>query len=226
VDIVEAIISGHLPAEKILLKLNPATKRAIDAIATLSPRERGALYQYTNKLHDQLGYATQQFSMSNDFSTTDVSNVTKKLRSLRFMLPIVEALHSALEKLPVYTSGGVFSGRRAERSLTGLNDAERLDYAAKTFKVGSVVSYSYPLSTAKDFESSFIVHKGYDVCLSIEQPILTGKDIEYLSNKPNEKEVLFPQGVRFEVVRYQPQPPNDSFRDDTKNKLWVVLKEI
>lgn len=228
-EIVEAIISGYLPAEKILLKINPATKQAIDAIGALSPRERGALYQYTNKLHDELGYATQQFSMSDDFTTTDVSNVTEKLRSLKFMLPMVEALHSALEQLPAYTSSGVFSGRKSNLKgggLTVLDDAKRLEYAAKSFTVGSVVSYSYPLSTAKDLDSSFIVLPGYDVCLSIEQPILTGRDIEYLSNKPNEKEVLFPQGVRFKVVRYQAQPPAEALKEPTKNKLWVVLKEI
>ena len=59
-----------------------------------------------------------------------------------------------------------------------------------------------------------------------QPPLLTGKDIEYLSNKPNEKEVLFPQGVRFQVISLSPQPPATEAKDATKNKLWVTVKEV
>ncbi len=201
-DRVDAAM-GYMTVPEKLAELDVETKGAIDAIAALKPRERGALYQYTNKLHDQMGYATQSFSMSDDFTPADVASTTEKLRSLRYMLPILQALHSAMEKLPAYGGSKVYSGRKSGTNLTTLDDPGRLNWAKTNFKPGEIISYNYPLSTAKDVDSSFIPLPGTDVGLEIEQPILTGRDIEYLSNKPKEKEVLFPQGVRFQVVRVE-----------------------
>lgn len=228
-EVADAILGGMLTPAQIRQKLNPDTVAAIAAIEALSDRERGALYQYTNKLHDEMGYATQQFSRSSDFTPHDLQQVTTKLRSLRFMLPMIQAMHSALEQLPAYTASDVYSGRKSGNPtgpLTGKTDNERIAFAARNFKVGSIISYSYPLSTAKDVDSSYIVLPGYDVCLQIQQPVRTGRDIEYLSNKPNEKEVLFPQGVRFKVISVQPQPPGPAQRVTNVGKLWVVVQEV
>jgi hypothetical protein len=226
-------LMGYLPDNEKLDHVTPEVKNAVLAIQGLSPRERGAIYQYTNKLHEQFGYATTSFSKATDFTPQDLQNVTDKLRSLSFMLPIVQALNSALERLPAYSAGPVFSGRKSSASyrasgLTTKTDPERTEYAAKQYAVGSVISYDYPLSSAKDVASSFINSPNdYDVALLIQQPLKTGRDIEYLSNKVNEREVLFPQGVRFRVVAADPQPPGGVTVDaTTQNKLWVTVKEI
>jgi hypothetical protein len=212
-----------LPPDKLVAKLDPAVRDAIVAIQNLSDRERGALFQYTNKLHEEIGYATKSFSTSDDFGAADLQSVTKKLRSLHFMLPMLEAMHSALEKLPPY-AGKVYSGRSSGRDLTTKDDARRREYAAAAFAVGSVVTYAFPLSTAKTVDASYIVKAGTDLALVIAG-IRSGRDIEYVSNKPKEEEVLFPQGARFEVVKVEPQPPADLARDETKDKLWVYLRE-
>ena len=85
-----------IPGPELLDHVSPEVKAAVQAIQALSPRERGAIYQYTNKLHDQLGYATQSFSMATDFTAHDLSTTTDKLRAVPFMLPILQALNSAL----------------------------------------------------------------------------------------------------------------------------------
>ena len=74
--------------------------------------------------------------------------------------------------------------------------------------------------------ASFIPNPGTDVALEIQQPLLSGKDVEFISGKPKEQEVLFPQGARFKVVSFQAQPPATAANTSTQNKLWVVLKEI
>jgi hypothetical protein len=93
---VEALMA-MLPDNEILDHVSPEVRNAVQAIQNLSPRERGAIYRYTNKLHEQFGYATTGFTTATDFTPTDLQNTTDKLRTLPFMLPIVQALNSALE---------------------------------------------------------------------------------------------------------------------------------
>jgi hypothetical protein len=219
-----------VPADYALQHIDPQVRAAVQAIEALSPRERGAIYQYTNKLHDQLGYATQNFSMATDFTPADLANTTAKLQAVPFMLPILQALNSALQRLPAYAASDVYSGRKsgAPASLVTKTDQDRRAHAARYFPVGSVISYSYPLSSAKDVPASFL-SKGptYDVALLIKQPLKTGRDIEYLSNKAGEKEVLFAQGSRFEITATDPQPPvGITANANTSNKVWVTVKEV
>ena len=223
-DQVEQIIA-LTPQDQLLAQLDPSVRAAIVAIQNLTPRERGALFQYTNKLHEQIGYATQSFSTSTDFGPEDVEKVTEKLRSLEFMLPMLEAMHSALEKLPPY-AGKVYSGRKSGSDLKKLDDAGRLAYAKKHFADGKNVTYSYPLSAAKTVDASFIVKQTAtsDVALVIDG-IKSGKEVEYVSNKPGEQEVLFPQGARFEVVGTSAQPPPEHAGTETNDKLWVFMRE-
>ena len=87
--------------------------------------------------------------MATDFTAHDLSTTTDKLRAVPFMLPILQALNSALERLPAYNASPVFSGRKSSAnsladSLTAKSDQDRLNFAATNFKVGSVLSYSYP----------------------------------------------------------------------------------
>jgi hypothetical protein len=219
-----------------------ANKAAVDA---LSPREQGALFRYTTKLHEHIGYATQRFDITTAASeaepgTTDKS--AKPARGLDFGLPLVAALQSGLSRLPAYTGGSTYHGtaslpgevKKAAAALASAgNDAnakkkaqDLLDVAIKNaYPKGSIVSFAYPFSTAKRADKSFAASGTKPLAYVVEQPIKSGKDVSLLSDKPNEEEVLFPQGVRFKVVKASTAQPSALVGAFPGVKVWVRVTE-
>jgi len=92
-----------------------------------------------------------------------------------------------------------------------------------TFKEGSVISFAYPFSTAVSAAKSFLHHGNKPLAYVVQQPIRSGKEISLLSDKPQEGEVLFPQGVRFIVVHAGRTRQDGSTMAGVE--VWVTVKE-
>jgi hypothetical protein len=219
-----------------------ANRAAIDA---LSPREQGALFRYTTKLHEHIGYATQRFDVTTAATEADPGKSdqsAKAARGLDFGLPLVAALQSGLARLPAYNGGPTYHGtaslpsavkKAADAVDTAGSDVnakqkaqDKLDLAIKdAYPKGSVVSFAYPFSTAKKADKSFAATGNKPLAYVVEQPVKSGKDVSLLSDKPKEEEVLFPQGVRFKVVKASSKQPSGIVGTLPGVKVWVRVTE-
>ena len=156
-------------------------------------------------------------------------------------VPLVAARQSGLSRLPAYTGGPTYHGtaslpgevKKAAAALDGAgHDAnakkkaqDLLDVAVKNaYPKGSIVSFAYPFSTAKRADKSFAASGTKPLAYVVQQPIKSGKDVSLLSDKPNEEEVLFPQGARLKWSRPLPTAERTSWTFPGV-KVWVRVAE-
>jgi hypothetical protein len=216
------IMSVVLDVDAQLAFVSQRTKDTIAAFENLSEREKGAIFRYTTKLFDPMGQAMEHFGLSDNFKKDDIPTTTNdphdpksfSLATLRYMYPLMKAMQSGLQKLPVYKGGSVYSAQKSGQDLGTKSDDARLNYASQRYPDNSVLNFSWPMSTSKTTANPFAA-SARDVILEITT-ILTGRDIEFISDKPKEQEVLFPPGSRFIVNR----------TESKNNKVWVYLTEI
>lgn len=117
---------------------------------------------------------------------------------------LIKNMDSVLEKLPVF-KGTVFRGVRQTKEGRHRWYANNV---GKTFKWKTYVS----ASESKDMASSFTSH--YDKALAKEGLVFeikseSGCDISWFSAHPNEKEILFPRDLFFEISGYKTETQND-----------------
>jgi hypothetical protein len=81
------------------------------------------------------------------------------------------------------------------------------------------------MSAAKSLNSQFSKTNygdpGFSVVYEIDE-VKSGRDIQFVSDKVNEEEVLFPPGSRLEVVSATHCNPNN----DKDTHIWVKLREV
>ncbi|MGH8933378.1 MAG: hypothetical protein ACRDZO_22760 [Egibacteraceae bacterium] len=231
-DELAPLIPDILPWGDVKQILGPAHPLVADkeAVEGLAEREKGALFAYTTKLHEDLGYGTQLMDTGTKASDLRVGDpgLARMMRGLDYSLPLIKAMHSGLAKLPAYTRGEVFHGTASvpggiQDALLGGDPAAIGQAIERTFKKRSVISFAYPFSTATDAARSFLGHGNKGLAYVVQQPIRSGKEISLLSDKPAEGEVLFPQGVRFTVVHAGTTRPDGSTMPGVN--VWVTVRE-
>ncbi|BAY20852.1 hypothetical protein NIES2100_05960 [Calothrix sp. NIES-2100] len=190
----------------------------------LDEKELGAIMQYTGTFYKPLIEATASLE-TKDFKKDDFSNPKAtewetegggQISTLRFANPMLKALISGLDKLPAY-QGKVYRGEQSKQDLKNQTEDYRKWYAQSNYPVGKVDFRTYPTSTSTTKDATKKAPEGekFDIIYEISD-IKTGKSVELLSTKPDEQEVLFAPGVRFEVVR----------TESKDSELWVYMREL
>lgn len=204
--------------------LPPEAKEGLTGLKNLNDKELGAIFQYTTALYKPLVNASNSFS-TKEFKQGDLLNKEwgSPLATLKYTGPMLQAISSGLTKLPLYT-GKVYRLDSTSTPLLTMSLKERQRYAAR-YKVGSIQTQNYPMSTAKSLDSQFAKtnynNPAFSVVFEIEN-IKTGHDIQFVSDKVNEEEVLFAPGSRLQVISVSPHNP-----DDPGDKhIWVKLQEV
>jgi hypothetical protein len=202
--------------------LPPDMKSALTGLKGLHDKEVGAIFQYTTALYKPIVNASNSFATT-DFATKDLTNVAwgSPLGTLKYTGPMLQALASGLAKLPVY-GGKVYRLVMVKDIMTKSLEA-RTQYAAR-FKVGTIETANYPMSAAKSLNSEFIKtsygNADFSVVYEIEG-VKSGRDIQFVSDKVKEEEVLFSPGSRLKVVAAYPHNPDN----DKDTHIWVKMRE-
>lgn len=141
------------------------------------------------------GYTSEDYEMLNPA----LRNSDEK--ELNRLNPYIKVAESGLSQLPSY-KGIIYRGV----------DLDKYPELVRKYNVGEVI-------TEKAFTSSSIVKErafNKDTLMIIESK--TGKDVSFLSDYPDEKEILFKPGTRFEVEKV--------YRDRETGKRVIRLKEV
>jgi hypothetical protein len=197
---------------------------ALTGLKGLHDKELGAIFQYTTALYKPIVNSANSFNTA-DFADSDLNRVEwgSPLATLKYTGPMMQALSSGLAKLPVYP-GKVYRLVTTRSPIMTQNLQARQQYAAN-YKAGTLEMANYPMSAAKTLNSQFAKtnynNPTFSVVYEIEN-VKSGRDIQYVSDKVNEEEVLFPPGSRLRVIAAYPNNPNDP--NDTH--IWVRLEEV
>lgn len=203
-------------------KLPAELAEKIAAFEGLHDKEAGAIFKYTTSqyipiieslcsLHAGDFDAEAGKAAPLDWGKTPLS-------TLQYTAPMIKALTSGLSKLPVWKKPPVFRGAESHADVKAMSSVARQQWAAKqNYVVGRVMTQPFPMSTSKTIDASFFVKKaGFDIGWQIDE-VKTGVDIQWLSNSPEEEEVLFPPGARLEITAI----------DTTHDKgILIKLKEV
>ncbi|MBF0548695.1 MAG: hypothetical protein HQM08_29975 [Candidatus Riflebacteria bacterium] len=137
-------------------------------------------------------YTTQYFALINSI----LRNGTEKEKQL--LSPLVTRISSALKKLPSFKGMTI----RGIKSFVGFEE----------YKVGQIVTEKTFTSTTNDPKSE--ISTAFSFVLHITSK--TGKALGGLSGHPEESEVLFDKGTRFQITD----------RKDTQDKVIVTMVEV
>jgi len=205
------------------IKHTQFAKDMVGQFDTLDPRERGSIFQYTTTMYSPMNHSMNNQDAS-DYMPDDAQNRAMNpggVATLKFTLPMLKAMTSGLEMLPVY-AGDAWRGAETGEGLHNKPLVERQDGAQRFgFQVGAIISYSYTLSTSKSIDASYLTRKnecdyGYRII-----DIKTGRDVELLSNSEEEEEVLFPPGSRFVITAV-----DCDYDVNNQKKILITMKEL
>lgn len=204
--------------------LSESKQKALTGLRNLHDKEVGAIFQYTSAMYKPIVNSSNSFD-TKAFNTAAVNNVdwSSPAATLQYTGPILQALSSGLAKVPVY-SQMVY---RLDTIPGVLNQPlkTRQNYIAKNYKVGTVLTQNYPMSTAKSLNSQYITTNynlaNFGVVFEIDQ-IKSGHDIQFVSDKVREEEVLFAPGSRIQIISVTPHKPGDP----TDTHIWVKAIEV
>ncbi|MEY3303227.1 MAG: hypothetical protein RLZZ139_1600 [Cyanobacteriota bacterium] len=205
--------------------LPPEAKEALTGLKGLHDKELGAIFQYTTALYKPIVNSANNFK-TDDFGEGDLSKVQwgSPLGTLKYTGPMMQGISSGLAKLPVY-SGKVYRLVTTSDPIMTKSENDRKKYAAQNYKPGKLEFANYPMSAAKSLNSQFSKTNygdpGFSVVYEIDE-VKSGRDIQFVSDKVNEEEVLFPPGSRLEVVSATHCNPNN----DKDTHIWVKLREV
>jgi hypothetical protein len=215
------VLQGLIPPADFEALLPEQSSKSLAGLRGLDPKELGAIVRYTEALYKPLVQASNSMETGLDFKTEKKTDWGSNLRTLEYSGPILAALSSGLAKLPVYT-GSVFRVSASNQNLIGQSEAVRQNYLAQNYPRGALQSQRYPMSTAKTLESQFIKtnYAAMDVVWEITN-IKSGRDIQVISDKFGEEEVLFQPGSRLVVSEVFTQNP---YKPDDKH-IWIRMQE-
>jgi hypothetical protein len=163
----------------------------------LDPLEIYAINQYTQ----HYGMGVWQGMLAARNSVEAHTGVGEK--KAREQAPVMKAAVSGLNRLPVH-SGRVYNGQPYTLPLAhgGAVDRRQVDmFVWGCFPIGRIIRQDTFFSTAKSIGASFISKPTHNLAWVIDE-IRTGRDIQPISDKPGEEEVLFPPGAKFMVQSF------------------------
>lgn len=219
----QAIVATAQPAD-IQSILPTEAYESWQALQRLDPKELGAITRYTGALYKPLVRAANTLATSG-FTDANLTNMNadSPLATLTYMVPLLEGISSGLSKLPVY-SGTVYRISESGSAAFGKSASARKT-AAKRWKPGKIESQRYPMSASKTLRSQFLSthynQASYDTIYEIRK-LKSGRDIQVVSDKFTEEEVLFPPGSRLKVVSVHPVNPHNP----ADLHIWIVLEEV
>lgn len=188
----------------------------------LDPIEVFGINQYTQ----HYGMGVWQGMLAGRDAATPWTGVGEK--SPQEQAWVMKAAVSGLNRLPPF-SGTVYNGQPLPLIALGPGGTYLLDqvqaYANINYFPGRQIRQDTFFSTARSIGASFISKATHNLAWVIES-VRTGRDIQPISDKPGEEEVLFPPGARFMVQWVDTSKINLTGGDPLAGKLVVHLIEI
>lgn len=188
----------------------------------LDPIEVFGINQYTQ----HYGMGVWQGMLAARDAATPWTGVGEK--SVQEQAWVMKAAVSGLNRLPPY-NGTVYNGQPLPLIALGPGGTYLLDqvqaYVNFNYFPGRQIRQDTFFSTARSIGASFISKATHNLAWVIEN-VRTGRDIQPISDKPGEEEVLFPPGARFMVQWVDTSKINLTGGDPLAGKLVVHLIEI
>ena len=173
-------------------------------LRNIPTQDLAAVRSYTSGfIKTILNVPLKTISLSEDSASPEVASAVERAHLLA---PILRGICSGLNALPAFR-GPTFRGVEIAPEML-----------LRRYPVDAEVQENFFLSTATKPEKAW----AGNVRFRIESK--SGRDISFLSTKPQELEVLFAPGCRFRVMQVTKNPPKNNDRYDRAYE--VVLREI